>query len=64
VNPYNRIAEIVDRIGFTGGANRAREHDAYRIEVNGGPPPSLELRFEAVATRLENIAEDLEARLA
>jgi len=64
VNPYNRIAVIVDRIGFTGGANRARENDLRRAVLNGGPPPRVELRLEVVAQRLENIADDLEARLA
>jgi hypothetical protein len=64
MNPYERVALIVDRIGFTGGANRAREHDAYRVEVNGGPPPSAEVRLEAVTRRLETIAAELEAQLA
>ena len=64
MNTYTRIAGIVDRIGFAGGANRAREIDAFRVEVNGGPPPSIELRLDAVAQRLEMIASDLEARLA
>jgi hypothetical protein len=64
VNPYDRIAVIVDRIGFVGGANRAREVDIRRIELNGGPPPQLETRLEQVTERLETIADDLEARLA
>jgi hypothetical protein len=64
VNAYARIGEIVDRIGWAGGANRAREHDLRRIVLNGGPPPKVEVRLEAVTQRLEQIADDLEARLA
>jgi hypothetical protein len=64
VNGYDRIAAVVDRIGFVGGANRARELDRLRVELNGGPPPSVEVRLEAVAKRLEGIADEIEARLA
>ena len=64
MSPYDRIAAVVDRIGFTGGANRAREHDQLRIVLNGGPPPKVEQRLEQVTTRLEKIADELEARTA
>jgi hypothetical protein len=64
VNPYEHLSVIVDRIGFIGGANRAREADIRRIELNGGPPPLVEVRLEAVTRRLETLADELEARLA
>jgi hypothetical protein len=64
VNAYDTVASWVDRIGWVGGANRARENDVRRVDLNGGPPPELELRLQAVTERLESIAADLEARLA
>jgi hypothetical protein len=64
MSAYERVAVIVDRIGWAGGANRARENDLRRILMNGGPPPQVEVRLEAVTARLESIADDLEARLA
>ena len=64
MNPYDRLAAVIDRIGFTGGANRARENDRLRIVLNGGPPPKVEHRLEQVTNRLEQLADELEARLA
>lgn len=64
MNPYGKVAAIVDRIGFAGGANRARQIDLRRVELHGGPPPKLEQRLEQVTQRLEGIADELEARLA
>lgn len=64
MNAYARIGEIVDRIGWAGGANRARENDLRRLVLHGGPPLEVEVRLEAVTARLEMIADDLEARLA
>jgi hypothetical protein len=64
MNAYDKVAVIVDRIGFAGGANRARQIDLRRIELNGGPPPQIEVRLEQVTQRLEQIADELEDRLA
>ena len=57
------LARSLDRIAIATSILRTRGADEERREVNGGEPRELTARVEAVISRLEKAAADLEAAI-
>jgi hypothetical protein len=58
------LISTLSRIAAATSALRVRADDATRCEHNGGTSDAFRERIDVLITRLEQVADDLEAALA
>lgn len=63
MNPFERFGATLTRIATVTSVIRTRQEDAERFDLHGGTVSEMEERVAETATRLEQVAARLEARI-